>query len=139
MRLWHRDLIPYLDRQRLLSQHRECCALRGKGWGKKHKTVDYVFTYPYSQLFYYHQEVMNEMKKRGYNVDSLWSEITYRGKILGYDTTNFTSAQENKMYSEHLKLSPYFYECIDLLIEKTAVDPNEVDYKQIKQLFLQGK
>lgn len=45
MRLWHEKLIPYLDRQRLLGQHRECAALRGKGWGKKHATVDYAFTH----------------------------------------------------------------------------------------------
>ena len=31
MRLWHQALIPYLPRQQLLGQHRECCALRGKG------------------------------------------------------------------------------------------------------------
>lgn len=33
MRLWHEVLIPKLPRQQLLGQHRECCALRGKGWG----------------------------------------------------------------------------------------------------------
>ena len=46
MRLWHQSLISLLPRQQLLGQHRECCALRGKGWGRKHATVDYVFTYP---------------------------------------------------------------------------------------------
>ena len=45
MRLWHQKLIKHLPRQQLLGQHRECCALRGKGWGKKHSVVDYVFTY----------------------------------------------------------------------------------------------
>ena len=44
MRLWHEKLISKLPRQQLLGQHRECCALRGNGWGKKHATVDYVFT-----------------------------------------------------------------------------------------------
>ncbi|WP_288618589.1 pyrimidine dimer DNA glycosylase/endonuclease V, partial [uncultured Weissella sp.] len=43
MRLWHESLIPKLPRQQLLGQHRECCALRGGGWGKKHATVNYVF------------------------------------------------------------------------------------------------
>ena len=48
MRLWHQDLIPKLPRPQLLGQHRECCALRGNGWGKKHATVNYVFDYsPY--------------------------------------------------------------------------------------------
>ena len=44
MRLWHQALIPKLPRPQLLGQHRECCALRGNGWGKKHATVDYVFS-----------------------------------------------------------------------------------------------
>lgn len=58
MRLWHVDLLPQLPRQQLLGQHRECAALRGAGWGKKHSVVDYVFTHPYSWLFHYHMEVM---------------------------------------------------------------------------------
>ncbi len=41
MRLWHEALISQLPRPQLLGQHRECCALRGNGWGKKHATVDY--------------------------------------------------------------------------------------------------
>ena len=42
MRLWHQALISKLPRQQLLVQHRECCALRGKGWQRKHATVNYV-------------------------------------------------------------------------------------------------
>ena len=38
MRLWHKDMISKLPRMQLLGQHRECTALRGKGWGKKHST-----------------------------------------------------------------------------------------------------
>ena len=48
MRLWHQDMINKLPRQQLLGQHRECCALRGNGWGRQHATVNYVFRYsPY--------------------------------------------------------------------------------------------
>ncbi|MFP9126015.1 pyrimidine dimer DNA glycosylase/endonuclease V, partial [Enterococcus faecalis] len=54
MRLWHEKLISKLPRQQLLGQHRECCALRGNGWGKKHATVDYVFHYSPYRLFQYH-------------------------------------------------------------------------------------
>ena len=39
MRLWHEELISKLPRQQLLGQHRECCVLRGNGWGKKHARV----------------------------------------------------------------------------------------------------
>ena len=45
MRLWHEQMIPKLPKNQLLGQHRECCELRGNGWNKKHKTVDYVFLY----------------------------------------------------------------------------------------------
>ena len=27
MRLWHKDLIPYLPKQQLISQWRECCCI----------------------------------------------------------------------------------------------------------------
>lgn len=43
MRLWHEQMISKLPKNQLLGQHRECCELRGNGWNKKHKTVDYVF------------------------------------------------------------------------------------------------
>ncbi len=66
MRLWHEALIPALPRQQLLGQHREAAALRGLGWGKKHATVDYVFTHPPYKLFQYHQLVLDEMTYRGY-------------------------------------------------------------------------
>ncbi len=62
MRLWHETLIPLLPRQQLLGQHREVAALRGKGWGKKHATVDYVFTHSYYKLFQFHLLVLAEME-----------------------------------------------------------------------------
>ena len=51
MRLSHEELISKLPRQQLLGQHREYCALRGNGWGKKHATVDYVFEHKQFFLF----------------------------------------------------------------------------------------
>ena len=88
MRLWHQKLIPLLPRQQLLGQHRECCALRGKGWGRKHSTVDYVFTHEPSLLVAYHYLIIKEMKKRGYHPDKIWENCHYRGKELGYSKTN---------------------------------------------------
>lgn len=80
MRLWHELLIPGLPRAQLLGQHRECCALRGLGWGRRHQTVDYVFTHPYEFLVAYHYQVMNEMVNRGYRVDPRWWDCSYRGQ-----------------------------------------------------------
>ena len=75
MRLWHEDLIGHLPRPQLLGQHRECCALRGNGWGKKHATVDYVFSYSPYVLYQYHTLIMDEMERRGYNVTPEWKRL----------------------------------------------------------------
>lgn len=86
MRLWHQSMLSIIPDNQLASQHRECCALRGKGWGKKHATVDYVFTHPIEMLIGYHFLVMNEMKNRGkWNPDQIWYNPQYRGKLLGLD------------------------------------------------------
>ena len=129
MRLWHQKLLPYLDRQRLLGQHRECAALRGKGWGKKHSVVDYVFTHPTAYLVAYHTLVMDEMKRRGYHPDEQWYFADWRGTTLGkepawadvdiaedqlYNTEKFGQM----IYPEHD--DAYLAECIALLKEKEA-------------------
>lgn len=80
MRLWHQKLVHYLDNKRLLGQHRECCALRGLGWAKKHSVVDYVFKHSPILLYEYHLCVVEEMTSRGYQVDRIWIDELYRGK-----------------------------------------------------------
>lgn len=125
MRLWHQDLIPLLPRQQLLGQHRECCALRGKGWGKKHATVNYVFNHDYFWLFCYHMIVMGEMEKRGYHFDRNWIYPSYRGKILGFDSNvdEYTPSicyqiidNQRPIYPEHD--DNYKMECLENLKNK---------------------
>ena len=125
MRLWHQDLIPYLPRQQLLGQHRELCALRGKGWGRKHSTVNYVFTYPPAYLIAYHNLIMDEMEKRGYHPNSIWRYATYRGKELGGDWPEdkwevqcwrWIKENNNPIYPEHN--DEYLKECLENLKNK---------------------
>ena len=127
MRLWHQSLIPHLPRQQLLGQHRELCALRGKGWGRKHSVVNYVFEYSPARLVAYHYLVMNEMQARGYNPNKIWYDIDYRGSALGDETLwcdsatmlGFLSAAENynyMIYPEHN--DEYLQECIENLKSK---------------------
>lgn len=120
MRLWHETLIPYLDRQRLLGQHRECCALRGAGWGRKHSTVNYVFEHVPEKLIAYHWRVLDEMEKRGYSPDKLWDNPNYRGKKLGIqeewaeeDYVDRWYCRDCLVYSEHD--DAYLRECIENL------------------------
>lgn len=134
MRLWHQKLIPYLPRQQLLGQHRELCALRGKGWGKKHSVVDYVFTYTPDELVAYHYLVMEEMRHRGYNPDKIWYRPTWRGSVLeeveGWsyqetvDTIFRAAIDQSKMiYPEHN--DAYLRGCIDNLKSK-GIDTTEM-------------
>lgn len=133
MRLWHEKLIPLLPRQQLLGQHRECCALRGNGWGKSHATVNYVFDHPFGLLVQYHYQVMQEMLHRGYNPDAAWFNPAYRGKhcdpyvypkIETYTTSEYQSfvspcgerIVHKFVYPEHN--DQYLKECLDNLERK---------------------
>lgn len=119
MRLWHQDLISKLPRQQLLGQHRECCALRGCGWGRNHSVVNYVFTYTPDPLVAYHFKVMDEMKARGYHPDEIWYNPDYRGSVLGM-AEGWTCrpileqyCKQDKIFIEHN--DEYLQECIDNL------------------------
>ena len=111
MRLWHKDLIEKLPRLQILGQHREACALRGKGWGKKHSTVDYVFTHPYGCLFHYHKKIMEEMVNRGQKPSKIWLNHKYRGKVLKFDKSIKVDIEYD--YPEHNE--EYLKECLDNL------------------------
>ena len=140
MRLWHQALIPYLDNKRLLGQHRECCALRGKGWGRKHATVDYVFKYTLSHLYEYHLEVMREIAKRlddrRFNVDGFWYGRTYRGKNLPKAALTevgiYVYHRNGMIYPEHD--DRYLKECLLNLKSKGAelVNGKTIDEMLIK-------
>ena len=127
MRLWHQALIPYLPRQQLLGQHRECCALRGKGWGKKHSVVDYVFKYNPAKLVVYHYIIMEEMERRGYHPDRTWDNPDWRGNTLN-EQVDWADRKEvdqlwmninqigQIIYPEHNEA--YLNECLDNLKSK---------------------
>ena len=116
MRLWHEQIIHLLPKNQLLGQHRECCALRGNGWKKKHKTVDYVFLYSPYYLFIYHSLVMDEMEKREYRVSTEWRDKNYRGQRA----KSYSNLEEinisSPIYKEHN--SEYLAECIENLATK---------------------
>lgn len=69
MRLWHKDLIPYLPDKQLLSQWRECCAI-AKDISKKGKTnhilINRIGGYKISHFYKYCQLVADEMHHRGF-------------------------------------------------------------------------
>lgn len=116
MRLWHEKLIPDLPRQQLLGQHRECCALRGKGWGRPHQTVNYVFLHSPYKLFQYHQLVMAEMTKRGYQHEVKWDQPNYRGQQLAAYAELVPVPLTTPIFPEHN--AAYLDECLRNLAAK---------------------
>lgn len=116
MRLWHYNLLPYLSKQWLMGQHRECCALRGKGWGRKHSTVDYVFEHPRYMLFLYHRSVISRlMFAHNVKIDGKWMLEGCRGKLLPNDE-ELKEKPIFEHYPEHD--DEYFQACVDNLLEK---------------------
>jgi len=66
MRLWHYKLIPVLPKEMLVSQWRECIAIR-KQWEKgslKHRLVNYVMNYDKGLFNYYARLIVDELVRR---------------------------------------------------------------------------
>lgn len=72
MRLWHKDLIPVLPRQQLLSQWRECCCIARNiavNGTPNHLLVNKILTYPPEHFYTYARMVQRELFKRDYVCD----------------------------------------------------------------------
>ena len=71
MRLWHRLMIPYLPKQQLLGQWRECCLiglLLATEHTPNHILVNPILDYPPEHFEAYCNEVIKEMKNRKYEI-----------------------------------------------------------------------
>lgn len=122
MRLWHESLIHRLPQKQLCGQWRECAALLGNGWGKKHSVVNYVFTHSESFLVAYSILIFNEMRLRGYkpNPKMMRNQLLKRFNeeevnkliILGKDI----SKRGITIYKEHNQ--EYLIECLENLKNK---------------------
>ena len=72
MRLWHYKLIPYLDKQRLVAQWRECCCIAkniADNGTPNHILVNKVLNYPLKHFYTYGLLIYNEMRKRNYKTN----------------------------------------------------------------------
>ena len=85
-------------------------------WGRKHATVNYVFTHSPYRLHAYHRLIMEEMLKRGFKVSPEWLDKNYRGKICPYYEYLPEETLTSPIYKEHD--AAYFEECLDNLREK---------------------
>lgn len=71
MRLWHKDMIPYLPNQQLLGQWRELCliaSLLAKNHTPNHILVNPILDYPPEHFEFYCCLVIDEMKNRKFQI-----------------------------------------------------------------------
>lgn len=69
MRLWHKELIPVLPRNRLVAQWRELALIRSsilRMGTPNHILVNKVCEYPFSHFYSYAILIREEMLRRGY-------------------------------------------------------------------------
>ena len=116
MRLWHKDLIPYLPRQQLLSQYRECCCIAkniSENGTPNHILVNKVMEYHFCHFLTYAQLVAEEMRKRGYKVDfdkfNKWTK--------GYHPDIYKHVSYNKLF-HNWHNERYLIQCLMNLQEK---------------------
>lgn len=95
MRLWHKELIPVLPRQQLLSQWRECCCVAREiavSGTPNHILVNKILDYPKWHFARYAILVAKEMEKRGYSVNRYkffkWFDLWDDGTIKTHDIDN---------------------------------------------------
>ena len=84
MKLWHYRFFNHLSKQRLQGLHKECCGMRGNGWGTNHYVVNYVWKYNYTALYFYHMFVITKLEEKNVNINELWKTLIYRGKKIGF-------------------------------------------------------
>ena len=98
MRLWHYKLIPVLPNQMLVSQWRECIAIK-RQWEKgtlKHRLVSYVMNYDKQYFYDYVWQVKHELYKRNikyqikyyYEIENFCEIDWDRDEVLDYKEHN---------------------------------------------------
>ena len=116
MRLWHYKLIPVLPQKQLISQWRECIAIK-RQWEKgtlKHPLVSYITNYDSECFVAYTYRVILEMQKRGikYN-EKYFHEIQ---DFCTYGRLTIFRINDYKQYKEHN--NRYLTQCYYNLQEK---------------------
>lgn len=139
MRLWHYNLIPFLPRQQLISQWRECCAIASnlaKKGTPNHLLVNRILDYHYSDFTEYANMVLQEMNRRGYKVSDV-SKSNFEKNILSYiktiDLLEETKKKTSVFMFTYWHTDRYLKQCIYNLQEKyDCGEINQYDWETIE-------
>lgn len=135
MRLWHYKLIPYLPKEMLVSQWRECIAIK-RQWEKgtlKHRLVSYVMNQPDTEIMSgkqyfasYVSDIRYELERRGVKYNN-----KYFKEIMDFcDPTPYIGCN----YIQHNKR--YLKQCLYNLQEKADRGiVSKEDWRKIEDAF----
>ena len=130
MRLWHRDLLPYLPKSQLIAQKRECDLIwKDIANGKKtnHILINYIWEYKdYEiELGFYYRMLYDEFDKRGFKFNYHKNSIMI-GIVDNYYRKPFEKHHDNK----------YLVQCFYNLQEK--YDRGQKDFDRETYLRLEN-
>ena len=130
MRLWHYKLIPVLPKEMLVSQWRECIAIK-RQWEKgtlKHRLVSYVKDYFPIVFLEYVDMVVKELKKR-----NIKYQRKYYDEIIAFCFVPL-NVRQNFRYEEHN--DRYLKQCYYNLQEKYDRGIiTEEEWKKIEKFY----
>lgn len=121
MRLWHKYLIPYLPKQQLIAQWRECCCIARSiavDGTPNHILVNRIMDYPRSHFQTYAKMVYVECISRGYNV-SLYN-------FCKWIHSDFEDVPMEELFKDWHNIR-YFWQCYYNLEEKFDCGGIELD------------
>lgn len=112
MRLWHKDLIPYLPDSQLRGQWSELGLIFKDQ--PNHILINYVYESPKEHLYAYAQLVINEFKKRGFTIKDWTNYNNYfkdinKDKIPDYEDIFYIWHNEAYLAQCYLNLQEKFY------------------------------
>lgn len=120
MRLWHKDLIPFLPQKQLIAQWRELCCIAknlADNGTPNHLLVNKILNYTAIHFEEYCNLILQEMHKRGYKVN----ETSYLNLVnniqKAVDKNVFGNTNDYELYSGWMN-KRYLKQCCYNLQEK---------------------
>lgn len=115
LRLWHYKLIPYLPKAMLVSQWRECIAIK-RQWEKgklKHRLVSYVMDYDKEYFYDYIGHLCDEMINR-----DIKYQVKYFDEICDFCEIDIFNVAFKKITPYLCHNNRYLKQCLYNLQEK---------------------
>ena len=150
MRLWHKDLIPYLPQKQLVAQWRELCCIAKNIADKgtpNHILVNKILDYGVQHFKQYSNIVLKEMNKRGYKISKQSSENFIKNVCKAEFENKFGIMFCDELY-EYWMNDRYLVQCYYNLQEKYDCGGltkdewskvNEIKYSKLSEGFKNGK